>query len=56
MDIASVKGKFQIVISQHVPEQVHIGIGDLLEAGVDGKSLSPRKISSTAIWPKGWKM
>jgi AbrB family looped-hinge helix DNA binding protein len=38
MDIVTVKNKFQIVIPQHVREQVHIEIGDFLEAGVlDGK-------------------
>src|ERR1700756_3186211 len=38
MDIVTVKNKFQIVVPQHVREQVHIEIGDFLEAGVeDGK-------------------
>ena len=38
MDIVTVKNKFQIVIPQHVREQVRVEIGDLLEAGVeDGK-------------------
>ena len=38
MDIVTVKNKFQFVIPQHVREQVHIEIGDILEAGVeDGK-------------------
>ena len=38
MDIVTVKNKFQIVIPRHVREQVHIEIGDILEAGVeDGK-------------------
>lgn len=38
MDIVTVKNKFQIVIPQHVREQVHVEIGDFLEAGVeDGK-------------------
>jgi AbrB family looped-hinge helix DNA binding protein len=38
MDIVTVKNKFQIVIPRHVRELAHIGIGDLLEAGVeDGK-------------------
>ncbi len=35
MDIVTVKNKFQIVIPQNVREQVHIEIGDFLEAGVE---------------------
>jgi AbrB family looped-hinge helix DNA binding protein len=35
MDIVTVKNKFQIVIPQHVREQVHVEIGDLLEASVE---------------------
>jgi len=34
-DIVTVKNKFQIVIPRHVREQVHIEIGDFLEAGVE---------------------
>ena len=38
MDFVTVKNKFQIVIPQHVREQMHVEIGDILEAGVeDGK-------------------
>jgi AbrB family looped-hinge helix DNA binding protein len=46
MDIVTVKNKFQIVIPQHVREQVHIEIGDLLEAGVeDGKiTFTPKSL------------
>ena len=36
MDIVTVKNKFQIVIPQHVRELVHIEVGDILEAGVEG--------------------
>ena len=35
MDLVTVKTKFQIVIPQHVREQMHIEIGDILEAGVE---------------------
>jgi len=35
MDFVTVKNKFQIVIPQHVREQMHIEIGDILEAGVE---------------------
>ena len=35
MDIVTVKNKFQIVIPQHIREQVHIEVGDFLEAGSD---------------------
>ena len=35
MDIVAVKTKFQIVIPQHIREQVHVEIGDLLEASVE---------------------
>jgi AbrB family looped-hinge helix DNA binding protein len=35
MKIIAVKNKFQIVIPQHIREQVHVEIGDLLEASVD---------------------
>jgi AbrB family looped-hinge helix DNA binding protein len=46
MDIVTVKNKFQIVIPQHVREQVHIEIGDILEAGVeDGKiTFTPKSL------------
>jgi AbrB family looped-hinge helix DNA binding protein len=38
MQVVTVKHKFQIVIPQHIREQVHVEIGDLLEASVeDGK-------------------
>ncbi len=46
MDIVTVKNKFQIVIPQHVREQVHIEIGDILEADVeDGKiTFTPKSL------------
>ncbi len=46
MDIVTVKSKFQIVIPQHVREQVRIEIGDILEAGVeDGKiTFTPKSL------------
>jgi AbrB family looped-hinge helix DNA binding protein len=46
MDIVTVKNKFQIVIPQHVREQVHIEIGDILEADVeDGKiTFTPKRL------------
>jgi AbrB family looped-hinge helix DNA binding protein len=38
MEIVTVKTKFQIVIPQHIREQVHVQIGDVLEADVqDGR-------------------
>jgi AbrB family looped-hinge helix DNA binding protein len=38
MEVVTVKQKFQIVIPQHIREQVNVEIGDLLEASVeDGK-------------------
>jgi AbrB family looped-hinge helix DNA binding protein len=40
MDIVTVKNKFQIVIPQHVREQVHIEIGDFLEAGVENGKIT----------------
>jgi AbrB family looped-hinge helix DNA binding protein len=40
MDIVTVKNKFQIVIPQHVREQVHIEIGDVLEAGVENGKIT----------------
>lgn len=36
MDIVTVKNKFQVVIPQHIRERVHIEVGDLLEASVEG--------------------
>jgi AbrB family looped-hinge helix DNA binding protein len=37
--IVTVKNKFQIVIPQHVREQVHVEVGDILETDVeDGKT------------------
>lgn len=46
MDIVTVKNKFQIVIPQHVREQIHIEVGDFLEAGVeDGKiTFTPKSL------------
>ncbi len=46
MDIVTVKNKFQIVIPQHIREQVHVEIGDLLEASVeDGKiTFTPKSL------------
>ena len=46
MDIVAVKTKFQIVIPQHIREQVHVEIGDLLEASVeDGKiTFTPKSL------------
>jgi AbrB family looped-hinge helix DNA binding protein len=46
MDIVAVKNKFQIVIPQHIREQVHVEIGDLLEASVeDGKiTFTPKSL------------
>ena len=40
MDIVAVKTKFQIVIPQRIREQVHVEIGDLLEASVDGGKIT----------------
>ncbi len=46
MQIVAVKNKFQIVIPQHIREQVHVEIGDLLEANVeDGKiTFTPKSL------------
>ena len=46
MEIVAVKNKFQIVIPQHIREQVHVEIGDLLEASVeDGKiTFTPKSL------------
>jgi AbrB family looped-hinge helix DNA binding protein len=46
MDIVTVKNKFQIVIPLHVREQVHIEVGDFLEADVeDGKiTFTPKSL------------
>jgi AbrB family looped-hinge helix DNA binding protein len=46
MEIVTVKSKFQIVIPQHVREQMHVEIGDLLEAKVeDGRiTFTPKSL------------
>ena len=46
MEIVTVKNKFQIVIPQHIREQVHLEVGDLLEAGIeDGKiTFTPKSL------------
>ena len=46
MDIVAVKKKFQVVIPQHIREQIKVEIGDLLEAGVeDGKiTFTPKSL------------
>ncbi len=40
MEIVAVKNKFQIVIPQHIREQVHVEVGDLLEASVEGGKIT----------------
>jgi AbrB family looped-hinge helix DNA binding protein len=52
MDIVTVKSKFQIVIPRHLREQVHIEVGDFLEAVVENgkitftpKSLVDRQVA-----------
>lgn len=40
MQIVTVKNKFQIVIPQHIREQVHVEIGDLLEANVENGKIT----------------
>ena len=40
MEIVAVKNKFQIVIPQHIRGQVHVEIGDLLEANVEGGKIT----------------
>ncbi len=46
MEIVTVKTKFQIVIPQHIREQVPVEIGDVLEASVqDGKiTFTPKSL------------
>ena len=46
MDIVTVKTKFQIVIPQHIRDQVHVEVGDVLEANVeDGKiTFTPKSL------------
>ena len=40
MEIVAVKNKFQIVIPQHIREQVRVEIGDLLEANVENGKIT----------------
>jgi AbrB family looped-hinge helix DNA binding protein len=40
MDIVTVKNKFQIVIPQHIRDLVHVEIGDVLEASVEGGKIT----------------
>ena len=40
MEIVTVKNKFQIVIPQHVREQMRVEIGDVLEAGVENGKIT----------------
>jgi len=46
MEMVTVKTKFQIVIPQHIREQVDVQVGDVLEAGVqDGKiTFTPKSL------------
>lgn len=46
MEMVSVKNKFQVVIPQHVREQVHIEVGDILEVKAEGGkiTLTPQTI------------
>jgi AbrB family looped-hinge helix DNA binding protein len=40
MELVTVKNKFQIVIPQSIRELAHIGIGDLLEASIEGGKIT----------------
>ena len=40
MGVVAVKTKFQIVIPQHIREQVRVEIGDLLEASVENGKIT----------------
>ncbi|MFZ4507018.1 MAG: AbrB/MazE/SpoVT family DNA-binding domain-containing protein [Fimbriimonas sp.] len=40
MELVTVKNKFQIVIPQSIRELANIGIGDLLEASVEGGKIT----------------
>jgi len=46
MELVSVKNKFQIVIPQRIREELHLDVGDLLEASiVDGKlTFTPKSV------------
>lgn len=46
MELVTVKNKFQIVIPQSIREQMHVDVGDLLEASiVDGKlTFTPKSV------------
>ena len=40
MALVTVKNKFQIVIPQSIREEVHIDVGDLLEASVENGKIT----------------
>jgi AbrB family looped-hinge helix DNA binding protein len=40
MELVTVKNKYQIVIPRSIRDQAHIGIGDLLEAAVEGGKIT----------------
>lgn len=51
MNIVTVKNKFQIVIPQQLRELVHIEVGDILEAGVEGGKITftPKRLVDRAL-------
>lgn len=40
MELVTVKNKFQIVIPLRIRELAHIGVGDLLEASIEGGKIT----------------
>lgn len=40
MELVTVKSKYQIVIPQSIREQVHLDVGDLLEAAFEGGKIT----------------
>jgi AbrB family looped-hinge helix DNA binding protein len=40
VEIVGVKNKFQVVIPQHIREQIRVEIGDLLEASVENGKIT----------------
>lgn len=40
MELVTIKNKFQIVIPRTIRERAHLGVGDLLEAGIENGKIT----------------
>ena len=53
MPLVKVKEKFQVTIPTELREALHLTVGDLLEATIQGQTivLKPKRLSEKFPWP-----